>query len=132
VTPMTKTKTYIALAAVTLFAAVLIGSTLWSNHKLAKAERDLEVAKRTAATADTRSRDLEQAAAEYKQKIEYLEESLSALGQIASKQDEDIKLLETDTRNARHTADRARAVRKGESTAAELCRKLAELGHPCE
>lgn len=127
-----KTKAYIALAAAALIAAVLIGSTIWSDRKLAKLGRELEAEKRNAETAAEHSRELENAAAEYKRKIEYLEGSLSEMERIASKQNEQIKLLENDTNNARRGADRARVVERVESTAAELCQKLADLGHPCE
>lgn len=126
------TKTYIALAAVAAVIAVVIGTTLWSDRKLAKAERELEQTKQSAEMAEQHSRDLENAAAEYKRKLEYLEESLSDVSRIAAKQNEEIKLLEIDTNNARGNADRARRVPRVESTAAELCRKLANLGHPCE
>jgi uncharacterized protein HemX len=129
---VTTTKTNIALAAVAIVVAILLGTTLWSDHKLAKLEHELEEAKRNAEAAEQRSRELENAAAEYKQKLEYLEGSLSDIERIASKQDEEIKLLETDTDNSRRGAARARSVRRVESTAAELCRKLADLGHPCE
>ena len=124
---------YMALAAIAVIViTALIGSALWSDRKLARMGQELDDAKRNAEAAHQRSRELEQAAAEYKQKLEYLEGSLSDLGRIASQQDEEIKSLETDTGNARGSAERARRVERVTSTAAELCRKLADLGHPCE
>ncbi|MGD9563570.1 MAG: hypothetical protein AB7F88_01660 [Pyrinomonadaceae bacterium] len=128
----TTTKAYLAAGVVTVISVALIAASLWSDHKLAEADRELQLARSNAETVETRSRELENAAAVYKQKIKYLEASLSDIGRIASQQDEQIKLLATDTSNARLTADRSRRVERVASAAAELCRKLAELGHPCE
>lgn len=129
---MNPTKTYIAAAAVVIVIAIMLGTVLWSEHKLAKLESELSESEANAEAAERRSREMEAAAAEHKQKIDYLEASLSDLKRIAAKQDENIKLLETDSDGARRGADRARRVERIESTTAELCRKLAELGHPCD
>ena len=127
-----RTKIYVALAVVSLFAAAIIGSSLWSDHKIARLGRELETTKLAAEKSETHARELEKQAAGYKHKIEYLEESLSALSLIANKQDEELKTLDTDTNDARLNVRRARAVRSLESTTAELCAKLAELGRPCD
>lgn len=124
-----KNKIYIALAA---FAFVAFVISLWTNHRETKLQREIENAKTIAEKSEASARDLEQKAAEYKQKIEYLEEQLSALKLIAKKQDEELKTLEGNTNNARHNVRRARAVRTIDSTTTELCTKLANLGHPCE
>lgn len=126
------TKIYISLGAVVLIVLVTLGTFLWSDHRQARLEREIETARNNAEEIEANARTLEQKAAEYKRKIDYLEESLSALRLIAKKQDEELKLLEAGTDNARHNVSRSRAVQRIESTAAELCAKLAELGHPCE
>ena len=121
-------------AALLIAAAILTGTlagSAWSNHKIAKLERSVEAAKRNSEIVDNGSREFEQKASEYNQKIEYLETSLSDLEAIARKQDEKLKELANDTNTARDGVRRARAVRSIESTTAELCSKLAELGHPC-
>ena len=126
-----KYKIYAALmVAAAISAGLLVGSAL-SNHKLAKLERTVEAAKQDAEIIDKGARKLEQEATEYKQKTEYLEESLSEIETIARKQDEKIKELAKNADAARDNVRRARAVRTIESTNAELCAKLAELGHPC-
>ncbi len=129
---MNLTRTHIAIAAAALILAVLIGSSLWSDRKLSRLEKELDDAKLNADAAGRRSAELELEAAEYKRKIEYLEASLSEVERTAAKQDEEIKLLEKDTNAARRDAGRARGIERVTSTAAELCRKLAGLGHPCD
>ena len=127
-----RTKIYIAVAAVTLFLFIVIGiSTLWSDHRIAKFERELETARSAAEQSETRAAEMERRAAAYEQKIEYLEASLAALRLTATKQDEELKTLKNNTNAARHNVDRARALRSLESTTAELCQRLADVGHPC-
>ncbi len=126
----TKIKLYIGLAlGVTL---VTILASLWSAHRMSQLETAATNAKAAAEQAEIRAREMELRAAEYKQKIEYFEGELSALRSIASQQDEQLKGLKNNTENARNVVGRARAVRGIESTTAELCAKLAELGHPCD
>ncbi len=127
-----RTKIYVALAAVSILAAIVIGSKLWSDRKIAKLGVQLENARLTAEKSEANARELERMAAEHIRKIEYLEESISALKLIAKKQDEELKTLETDTSSARLTVRHARAVRSLESTTAQLCAKLAQLDRPCE
>jgi len=126
-----KTKIYIALAAAAAITIGMLTASLWSDHKIGKLERSVETAKRDAETIESESRRLEQEAAAYKEKIEYLEGSLSEIETIARRQDEEIKELSKDATAARDGVRRARAVRSIESTGAELCAKLAELGHAC-
>ena len=79
-----RTKIYIALAGVAIFAAVFLAGSMWTQHKLAASEHELHSAKADAAAAETRSGELEAAAAEYREKIKYLEASLSELERIAA------------------------------------------------
>ena len=127
-----RTKIYIAAAAFSFLLAVGGLSTLWSDRRIAKFERELEAARSAADQSESRARELELRATAYEQKIEFLEGSLSSLRLIAAKQDEELKTLKNTTDNARDSVDRARAVRSLESTTAQLCRKLAGLGHACE
>ncbi len=124
------TKLYLAAVAAILLIAIL--ASLWSSHRIAKLENETAAAKIDAEKSETTGRELEQRAVEYKQKIDYLEDSLSALRLIASQQDEELEALKNNTGDARHNVGRARAVQRIESTTAELCTKLAELGHPCQ
>lgn len=126
----TKTKLYIGLALAILLVTII--ASLWSSHRIAKFDTETANAKAAAEQTEIKSRDLEQRAAEYKKKIEYFEGELSALRSIASRQDEELKNLKNNTDDARLNLSRTRAVRRIESTTAELCAKLAELGHPCQ
>ncbi len=126
-----KYKIYAASIFAAVIAAGIIIGTVLSNHKITKLERSVESAKQNAEVIENGSRELEQKAAEYKQKIEYLEASLSDIETIARNQDEKLKELANDTTTARDGLRRARAVRTIESTNTELCAKLADLGHPC-
>ena len=131
---MTLALKYKIYAAAIVAAAISVGvlaGAVWSNHKIVKLEHSVKVAKQNAEVIESGSRELEQRADEYKQKIEYLEGSLSELETIAKKQDEKLKELANYTNTARDGVRGARAVRTIESTNAELCSKLAELGHPC-
>ena len=126
----TKTKLYIGVALAILLVTII--ASLWTSHRIAKHEKEAARAKAAAEQTETKARELEQRAAEYKKKIEYFEGELSALRSIASQQDEELKNLKDNTDDARLNVGRARAVRRIESTTAELCTKLAELGHPCQ
>ncbi|NOT47887.1 MAG: hypothetical protein HOP17_09095 [Acidobacteria bacterium] len=126
-----KAKIYLVITAVVFFAGVTLFASHWSNRKIQRFEQESKAAKAAAEQTETAARELEQRTAEYKQKIDYLEDSLSALRSIASQQDEELKTLKNNTDNARLSVGRARTVQRIESTTAELCAKLADLGHPC-
>lgn len=127
-----RTKLYVAAAAAALILLSAMSAALWSNRRFAKLESEASNARSAAAQTEHQAREQERLSAEYKKKIEYLEESLSAVRSIAEKQDAEIKKLISNTNTARNDVDRARAARSVAVTNAELCRKLAELGHPCE
>jgi predicted RNase H-like nuclease (RuvC/YqgF family) len=128
-----KTKIYLAAgAAVALMIIWAAAASFIAGRKAARLERSAAEAKAAAARHETAARQAELRAAEYKQKLEYMEESLSALSRIARKQDEELEKLNINVNDARRDVGRARAVRNIESTTADLCTKLAELGHPCE
>ncbi|HQZ96520.1 MAG TPA: hypothetical protein PLP21_09395 [Pyrinomonadaceae bacterium] len=128
---ITKQKIYIAAATAAVFAATLL-SYGWSNHQIAKLESQVAAAKAIANENQQTAAAKELEAAQYKQKIDYLETKLTEVNQLARKQDEELEKLKLNSRNARSTADAARRTRTITATNAELCNKLAELGHPCE
>lgn len=123
---------YIALAVIVTLTAGIFGGAVWSNHKIAKLEQAVDAAKQKSDLASLAASEKETAAAEYKQKIEYLDQQLTEIQTIARKQDEELERLNVNTRGARDNVDRARRKRTIAATAAELCQKLAELGHGCE
>src|SRR5687767_11842385 len=126
----TKIKIYLALAG-TVFL-ILTGYSLWSNHQFRKLEEIIEAAKQRAESQEQRANELEMSARKYEEKIAYLESNLAELKTLARKQDEELKTIETTTGRARADVERARSIRSASATAGEVCRKLAELGHPCE
>lgn len=128
----TRTKIYIALGVAAVLAIGIFGGSAWSDHRVRKLERNIEQAKQAANDASRNAEKLERDAAIYKEKIAYLESQLAETGKQARKQDEQINTQKTITDNARRDVERARGVRSNDATAAELCRKLAALGHACD
>ena len=125
-----KTKLIIAGAA-----AIIVGltvTTLILNHHLRTLERRVEAAQEKAGKMERQSQIAEAKAAEYKQKIDYLEGELTAIGRIARRQDEELKAISGDVGAARRDVERARAIRSIDTTTDELCARLANLGHACQ
>ena len=127
-----RTKIYIGLGVAAIFVVGILGGAVWSNHKIAKLESAVETAKQTAEASSQLAEKRELEAAEYKQKIEYLERQLSDIQTIARKQDEELEKLNDDSGRAHGDAERAKRTRSIAATADELCQKLAELGHGCK
>lgn len=131
----TQTKIYIGIALAVLTIAAFVFSSIWTTRKFANLERELRDAKQTVQTADKLAATREIEAAAYKQKLEYLENNLSEIQTIARKQDEELEKLNINSRDARTNVDRTRRTRTIDTTAAELCAKLAEVGYqvrtPC-
>jgi predicted trehalose synthase len=126
------TKTYIAIGAAVLLIAGILGSWLLSNHKISRLERAVATAKALANEKESHAIAKEIEAAEYKQKIEYLETQLAEIGGLARKQDEELEKLNVISHGARGDVERARRTRSVAATAEQLCQKLAEVGHPCD
>ena len=105
---------------------------LWSNHKIASLEREIENSKTIAAEKQSAATQLETQAAEYKAKTEYLEQQIAEINAIATKQNEELEKLSKTTDSARRDVERARNVRSVAATADQLCAKLADLGHSCD
>jgi predicted Zn-dependent protease len=128
---MKPTTTYFIAAGV--FVLVIAATaTLWSNHKIASLERDVEKARSLAAEKAAAADDAEKRSAESKAKNDYLQQQIAELKAIATKQDEELTKLSKNTDDARGNVDRARRTRTVAATADQLCAKLAQLGHPCE
>jgi uncharacterized protein HemX len=127
----TQTITYLAAAAAVLII-IAIGGHLWSNHTIGLLEREAETAKAKAVTQQEAAAAAEHSAAEYRQKIEYLESTLAELTQLAKRQDEELEKLDVNTSGARGDVRHARGVPSIAVTNEELCRKLADVGHPCD
>ncbi len=127
----TQTKIYLLAAAGSLCLITLIVSSTWSNRQIAKLENAVGDAKAIAIEQQQAAAVSEINAAQYKQKIDYLEAKLTEIGQLARKQDEHLEILTNNSRTARSDVERARHTRSVTTTHAELCHKLAELGHPC-
>jgi len=125
------TKYLIAGACVLVFTIAAV-STLWSNHKIASLERDVENAKLIAAEKQAAADEAEKRSAEFKAKNEYLQQQIDELRAVAQKQDEELSKLFKNTSDARGDVERTRRTRTVTATADELCAKLASLGHGCE
>jgi len=128
----TRTKIYIGLGIAAIFAIGILGGAAWSDHKIAKLETAVETAKRLADDAGQRAEQKEIEAAEYKQKIKYLEGQLADIQTIARKQDEELEKLNDNSSRARVDVERAHHTRSIVANADELRAKLAELGHGCK
>jgi predicted RNase H-like nuclease (RuvC/YqgF family) len=125
-----KTKIYLAAAA--LLVAAFLLSTAWSTFRSFKLEKEIDTAKQNAENSEKAAADAEQKAGEYKAKIEYLENDLAEIQQIARRQDDELEKITADTSAARDRVRDARNVRAVATTISELCKKLADIGHPCE
>ena len=119
------------MAAVGVSAFALFVSWIYSETKVRRLERVVESAKRQARADEEAASAAESAAGEYKKKIEYLEAEIDAISGIARRQDEELGKINGDVGAAKRDVERARSIRAIDTTADELCAKLAELGHPC-
>ena len=126
----TTTKIYIGIAVAAALASLMAG--LWQSHTITKLERGVRDAKQAAGEKETQAAAKEIEAAQYKQKIEYLEHQLADIQTKTRKQDEKLEKAGNNSRNARDRVERAKRTRSIDADAAELCAKLAELGHACE
>jgi uncharacterized protein HemX len=126
----TKIKVYIAVASV--FLILVAGYSLWSSHQIRKLENAAEEAKQNAEFQEQRANEIEMRSRKYEEKIAYLEANLTELKTLAKKQDEELKNIETTTGRARADVERARRISSAAATAEEVCRKLADLGPPCQ
>ena len=126
----TKTKTYLLLAGVLVVTFAIAAA--WSGIREAGLEKAVERAEQKAKASEKAALESERHAAEYKAKIELLENNLDEIRSAARRQDEELEKIAADIASARGRVERARALRAISTSAAELCQKLEKLGHPCE
>jgi hypothetical protein len=126
----TKTKIYLLLAGVLVVMFAI--ASAWSGIQRARLEKAVGQAEQTAKISEAAALESERNAAEYKAKIELLENNLNEIRLAARRQDEELEKITADITSARGRVERARAVRAISTSAAELCKKLETLGHPCE
>lgn len=127
-----ETKFYLISAGVVILLICLVGGPMWSNRQIATLEGKIADAEADTDASEKKATAREIEAAEYKQKILYLDTKLNEIEAIARKQDEQLEKLTLNSRDARSDVERARRTRAVTATAAELCSKLAELGHACQ
>ena len=106
-------------------------ASMVSNAKVRSLERAVEAAKQQAKANEEATVAAEIRAAEYMQKMEYLDARIAEIGTLARKQDEELEKIGGDIGNARRDVERARSVRAIGTNTDELCGKLGELGYPC-
>jgi len=127
-----QTRIYIGIALAALTISAFVFSSIWTTRKFTNLERELRDSKHAVQAADKLATTREIEAAAYKQKLQYLENQLSDIQTIASKQDEELDKLNSNSRNARRNVERTRRTRPTETSTAELCAKLAEVGYGCD
>lgn len=124
------TKIYASIAAAVLLTVTI--TWLWSTHKIAKLEGESRDARQRADALEQHAAQRETEAGQYKQKIEYLEQQLAAIQQIAIQQNEELDKLNSISNRARADVERARRTKSVAASADQLCQELADLGHPCQ
>lgn len=126
----TQTKILIALsAALTLSLAV---SAIWSSRKISELERRAEDAAITAEKLEHEAVEAEKRAAEYIQKIEFLEAKAAEIRTETRRQDEKLTKAATNVRDARRNVERTRGTRQTSTDERGLCEELAAVGHGCQ
>jgi molecular chaperone GrpE (heat shock protein) len=124
-------KTYVIAGGGAFLLLVLLIGSLWSDHKIAKLQREVGDAKNAALEKRSIADEKEKQADEYKAKNEYLEKQIAELKAIAQRQDEDLKNISSNVDSSRDDVRRTRNVGSTTATLTDLCTKLANLGHPC-
>ncbi|MCA1589928.1 MAG: hypothetical protein LC734_05950 [Acidobacteria bacterium] len=128
----TQYKTYFGVAVALIAAIAIAMSAINSNRQLRRLEKNANAARAAAIEKQAAADEASRKAEIYRGKIEYLNANLTELREITRRQDEEFEKFNNRTRDARGNVERTRSVRAIETTHAELCRKLADLGHPCE
>lgn len=115
------------------FIMVCVGlGSAWSHFTIRGLERDVRIAREQADNKQRIADAKEREAEKYRLQIERLEGTLDEIREIAKTQDEELEKISKTTGDARADAARARGVRALDSSSAELCKRLEELGHGCE
>jgi predicted RNase H-like nuclease (RuvC/YqgF family) len=113
-----------------ILGCICLGS-VWSHFSIRALEHDVKMAREKAANKQAIADAKEKEAEKYRLEAERLEGTLAEIQKLATKQDEELEKISKTTNDARSDAARARSVRAIDSTSAELCRRLEELGHGC-
>jgi hypothetical protein len=113
-----------------ILVCICLGS-VWSHFSIRALEHDVKMARQQAANKQAVADAKEKEAEKYRLAAERLEGSLAEIRKLAIKQDEELEKISKTTDGARADAARARGIRAIDSTSAELCRRLEELGHGC-
>lgn len=128
-TPRRKLLVVLGAAGVVLIC-ICLGSA-WSHFAIRGLEHDVQMAREAADNKEKLAGVKEKEAEKYRLEAERLEGSLAEIQKLAQKQDEELEKISKTTGDARADAARARGVRAIDSTSAELCRRLEEVGHGC-
>lgn len=126
------TRTKVITAAVVILFAALAISNIVSYIRIRSGEIRIGELKNASSQAERTATETEARSEQYRLKAEYLEAELAAIGQIARRQNEEIEKMGSDIGIARRDVNSAKSIRSIATTAYELCRKLSELGHPCD
>jgi len=128
---MTRTNIYIAAAAAAIVIAVAAFGMIGNELAAGKLEKQIAAEKANALSLEKKAQASERETEIYREKLAFLEQNLDEINEIARRQNEEIEKFEDVVDTARDDVRRARGVRSIAVTAAELCAKLAEAGHPC-
>jgi DNA-binding helix-hairpin-helix protein with protein kinase domain len=125
-------KVYAAGAIAAIIISAVAIQSVRSRLQISRLERARAVQEQNAARSEHIAAAAKQDAARQTARAEFLEQQLVEIRALAIKQDEELQKLNSDTDSARGRLDRTRGIRSVESTAAELCKKLAAVGHGCD
>ncbi|HMJ07623.1 MAG TPA: hypothetical protein VK468_01375 [Pyrinomonadaceae bacterium] len=128
----TRQKLYAAAAVILLAIGFMTVSSIRSYLTFSRLERQAAESERLAAASESAAKDALHTAERESARADILTEQLREIETLARKQDEELQKLDADTNSVRGNAERARRIRTVQSTAHELCEKLAALGHGCE
>src|SRR2546421_10252933 len=107
----TQQKIYIAAGIAAILLIGFVSADLWSDHKIAKLEDQVQTAAHKAEVSGQKADELEKTAEQYRSKIDYLDEQLTQIRLTARKQDEELQKLDINTHTARGRVDAARRAR---------------------
>jgi DNA-binding helix-hairpin-helix protein with protein kinase domain len=125
-------KVYAAGAIAAIIISAVAIQSVRSRLQISRLERVRAVQEQNAARSEHIAAAAKQDAARQTARAEFLEQQLVEIRALAIKQDEELQKLNSDTDSARGRLDRTRGIRSVESTVAELCKKLAAVGHGCD
>jgi chromosome segregation ATPase len=128
----TRQKIYFAAAITGMILLTVTVHSIRTWIEINRLEREAAAFSKQADASERLAAEAEKNAARQSARAELLEQQLQEIRVIATKQDEELKKLASDTDAARSRVDRARRLRSIESSTGELCEKLESLGHGCE